>query len=284
MNNFYTTPQNRDRRAEKLWRKNIASNCNVIHYDDPRILGIEVVTEEGPLLFVNVYLPFCCRDNMEEFNYYLGVINNIIMAYKSPYVYIMGDFNADIAQVNGQYNQLFGKELLSFCNLESLVIADKKMLPADSYSFYSSAHRSTSWLDHVVTTIGGYELLYDMHICTDCITSDHLPIVVTVNLNELKCTPIVETTKSHFRIDWNDATEEDISKYQSVTKHKLSSIPLNHNLLLCNDPNCKLVCHIDNIDKMYNSIINALKEAGHEVFGKSKCHKKGKDFQVGMTM
>ena len=49
------------------------------------------------------------------------------------------------------------------------------ILPADSFTFVSRAHGTTSWLDHCVTTHTGQGILYDF-IC-----STHLPMIVTLN-------------------------------------------------------------------------------------------------------
>ncbi len=47
-------------------------------------------------------------------------------AADTPFVYCMGDFNADISR-----NQLFGTKLKHFCTAEGLYITDEVLLPAD---------------------------------------------------------------------------------------------------------------------------------------------------------
>ena len=62
----------------------------------------------------------------------------IIDAAFAPYVFVLGDFNADI-----NYDSVFGSELIEYCDTNS-----KSMLLPDSFTFYSVAHGTTSWLDH----------------------------------------------------------------------------------------------------------------------------------------
>ena len=50
--------------------------------------------------------------------------------------------------------------LLQLCSDHSLCLADKLFLPTDSFTFISSSHNSTSWLDHILTTASGFSLFY----------------------------------------------------------------------------------------------------------------------------
>ena len=65
----------------------------------------------------------------------------IIDAAFAPYVFVLGDFNADI-----NYDSVFGSELIEYCVTNSLCCIGK-LLP-DSITFYSATHGTTSWLDH----------------------------------------------------------------------------------------------------------------------------------------
>ena len=77
-----------------LWRKEL-DHCKVINMMDDRIMGFEIKCNDKKLFFVNLYMPFCNRDNLELFMFYLGKINSIITDADTPYVYIVGDLNSD---------------------------------------------------------------------------------------------------------------------------------------------------------------------------------------------
>ena len=47
-----------------LWKKSLDKQCNIVSFNDPRLLGIEYTTQNGiKILFVNVYLPYDNSDN-----------------------------------------------------------------------------------------------------------------------------------------------------------------------------------------------------------------------------
>ena len=77
-----------------------------------------------------------------DFCFYLSKIQCIIASSNSPYVFILGDFNADI-----QSTAIFGAELIDFCDNNELCFIDKAMLFSDTFTYTSQAHGTTSWLD-----------------------------------------------------------------------------------------------------------------------------------------
>ena len=54
------------------------------------------------------------------------------------------------------------------------------MLLPDSFTFYSAAHRTTSWLDHCVTTESEKSKISDIYINKDFVCSDRFPLCVTI--------------------------------------------------------------------------------------------------------
>ena len=40
-----------------MWRKSISNDINIVQYDDNRILGLEIKTNDFTLLFLCIYLP-----------------------------------------------------------------------------------------------------------------------------------------------------------------------------------------------------------------------------------
>ena len=45
-----------------LYRRSIASSCNFINYEDDRIQGMELLSNNGKLLILNVYFPYECQN------------------------------------------------------------------------------------------------------------------------------------------------------------------------------------------------------------------------------
>lgn len=253
-----------------LWRKSIGSLCSIKNYGDPRIIGIEVRGRDAYALILNVYLPYCCYGNSEAFDYYLSLIDSVITDYCSPYVYVIGDFNADTRSgKEGVISQMFGKSLVKFCEEECIVLADKlKLLDTDPYTFYSEAHDTFSWLDHVVTTNAGFEILGDISIDTSVISSDHFPVTTTIYIKNTGCTIQKDQhlSERRARIKWEEVTPDMIEQYRCRTVSDLGAVPLNHSLLMCTDPLCDSQEHVKQINNMYNSITEALLQSSDSVF------------------
>ena len=81
------------------------------------------MTNKQTFLFVCVYLPYDCDVNYDDYCFYFNKINRIIDTTSTPYVFILGDFNANINS-----DTLFGKELIDFCKINHSCFTDKNML------------------------------------------------------------------------------------------------------------------------------------------------------------
>ena len=252
-----------------LWRKTLGPSAKPVLYDDNRLLGLELTTSNNvKLLVVNTYLPCSSAANLDEFIFYLSKLNSIIETADTNYCMVMGDFNADTSNDdNGNISQLFGKRLLSYSQLEDLTISDHLILDSRStYTFVSAVNGMTSWLDHVVCTSSMHSLITEINVDYSYVTSDHLPMVVALDVN-LGLVALNEQISSSpgTTISWDKLTMEDTELYSSLTEEYLGKIKLNHALILCDNPHCTDAAHIAAVDRMYNEIINALQDASTEL-------------------
>ena len=89
--------------------------CTVIDYGDLRLVGIENNINGDCILIVNVYLPCDSPENSDVLLSFLSKINYIIECFPSPYVYVTGDFNANLLlNESKSICSNFGKELYDF--------------------------------------------------------------------------------------------------------------------------------------------------------------------------
>ena len=100
-----------------LIRKKLRQYCNFIFYDDPRITGLEIKCVLDSVHLINVYLPYQCHDNYDDYVEYLGKISAIIEGCATSKLAVIGDFNAAV-ETN------FERELLTFCTDRGLIISD----------------------------------------------------------------------------------------------------------------------------------------------------------------
>ena len=115
----------------------------------------------------------------DDYIFYLNKIKIIIESANTPYVFVLGDFNADI-----QSDSVFGSELVEFCNLNKLDFIDRIIFPSSSFSFISQAHGTTSWLDHCITTAAGRSLIANALITDNVICSDHFPLSIVADIDD----------------------------------------------------------------------------------------------------
>ena len=95
-----------------------------IKYDDDSVIGIEMKTSTHTLLFLCCNLPYECDMFYDDYCFYLDKFKCIIESANTPYVFILGDFNADILS-----QSIFGSELIEFCDMNNLSFIDKSILP-----------------------------------------------------------------------------------------------------------------------------------------------------------
>ena len=264
-----------------LWRKSIADKCTIVEYGDTRIMGIEIECDTHKLQILNVYLPYNCSDNHSDFIYYLNKIDNIMCNYASPYIYAVGDFNANTRlDDNGSLSHEFGRELTKFCKDVNLILSDVHFLEhADTYTYYSEAHHSVSWIDHILTTVSGHSLIDSVTVDNTFISSDHFPVTMKINaslsMNDSMpraCAPGGSHTscESNHRVKWDGLSSDELDKYYCRTDALLRELPLENDVLLCDNINCCDPVHINSIDRLYNNIIRCLKEASTSIHTKAK--------------
>ena len=159
-----------------------------------------------------VYLPCDCDQFYDDYCFYLDKIRCIIDAASTPYIFVLGDFNADIKS-----DSVFGSELIEYSDNNSLCCIDKSMLLPDSFTFYSAAHGTTSWLDHCVTTESGKSIISDIYINKDFVYSDQFPLCVTIlcDISPI-CSNTVENETRNIP-KWNQIYDSDICEYKSCT-------------------------------------------------------------------
>jgi hypothetical protein len=239
-----------------LWRKSLGSQCNVLTYeDDCRLMSIDINCSGIKYTLVNVYLPYCSPEYHDEFLAYLSKIESLITSADTPYVYAIGDFNADLNK-----DHRFGNELSQFCHDMDLTISDKVHLQ-DCYTFVSCAHNSTAWLDHVICSASAHSLLNSFQVHYDKITSDHLPLSFSVHTGSAQCTPPQDSTSASSTVrcvQWDKLTPKEIKSYTECSDMALSSINFEHELVLCQDVTCTDPSHISAVNRLQVSICDAL--------------------------
>ena len=100
----------------------------------------------------------------------------------------------------------FGRHLADFCGQENVILANVHLLNDNSFTYINPTHNSVSWLDHIITTATGFDIISNITIIHDFVSSDHLPIVVQLDCN---CLHVMchQDTQSKSHIDWSVAND-----------------------------------------------------------------------------
>ena len=155
-----------------LWRKNLQATQITSHSDS--IIGLKLDNDASQILLLNVYLSYCCAENFDAYQTYLGELSSFCNINAALEIFILGDFNA------GKGNQ-FWQILMGFCEDNNFIISDDNLLPDTSSTYISDCHNSTSWLDHYVTTAMAHCVIINIEILLEYICSDHHPSLVKIS-------------------------------------------------------------------------------------------------------
>ena len=258
-----------------LWRKSLGQSCNVKPLDDPRLLLLEItLNNEQCLLLLNVYLPYDDGSNLEEYQMYLAKVSSYL---DGIYAAAFGDFNGNIISNNHR----FGKELVQFCENESLVMSDYITGDKNMVTYYSDSHDTVAWLDHMVSTHNLHSLIRRVWVDNTLVTSDHFPLFVEISLEGLNVSqrPPCSSTLCHSKINWSRMSQDQKNAYVKESSRLLSDVVIDHSLILCDDVSCNDPGHTSAIERLYQGIVSAMHEAGHTCSTqKEKCYKQVADW------
>lgn len=237
------------------------------HDDETRILQINLIHGSSKTKIVNVYLPYEDSRNLtgsrDSYDSYIGKIWSIVETTDTPNVLVCGDFNADPTRRTG-----FGSKLCVLRDDVGLHISDLDFLPADSFTFMSTAHSTTSWIDHMLTTTTTHNQISQIQICYD-IHSDggHQPIITTLHLGRIPVpvtNPTLEPASAQsYQANWQKATQQQIFDYQNTLNETLRTVFRNRTppSLTCTNPNCRSIDHIHELTADFGTFMRIVHES-----------------------
>ena len=244
-----------------LWRKSIGHAVKIRSFQDSRILGIELVSNNNSkMLILCVYMPTCCSENHDEFIECLAKVHSIVQSSDCYSHMIIGDWNAD-------NNSLFGTSLQSFCNEYNYLISDKMLLNGNSFTYFSEVHGTTSWLDHCISTHSAHQCIKSMSVLYDTISSDHFPLSIMCDIGILPPCDCTLDSDGNYKqgVNWSKVNNNQRNNYTAISDRLLSDICIPTEALCCKNTNCSNVEHAQSISKFYDDIIDGLHIAGTKI-------------------
>ena len=80
---------------------------------------------------------------------------------------------------------MFGNHVRLFCSENNLILSSETHLPGGTFTHYSEAWHTTSWLDHCISTSDGNEIINSISIDYSINNADHLPVCIDLALQSI---------------------------------------------------------------------------------------------------
>ena len=217
------------------------------------IMGIKLIVHGVSYLILNIYMPCDDKkaDSLIKFRRMCAQLSEIKENENVDNLILAGDFNSD------PHKGRFWQELISFIDEENLSIADSKF-PYDSFTYFSPAHSSTSWLDHIISN--NLNLINNVFIMYGATIFDHIPIKFNLSIpNNLdQSYNSVEPLDPENFVLWPTITNYEKEQYKINCDFDFCNIKENEGLF-CRTQNCTLESHKDDLNEAYHFFIESLK-------------------------
>ena len=107
-------------------------------------------------------------------------------------------FNAHVNNIDITPVRRFGKELVKFCSDESFVLSDVILCNyGDIFTYFSESHNTVSWLNHAMSTFGAHDIIKQVSVCYNFVSSDHLPVCINLNLTKISIDTNSDINNTH---------------------------------------------------------------------------------------
>ena len=242
-----------------LWRKSIDHICRVITFDDDRLLGLKVDCPHSPLLGINVYLPYYCEENYDDYLFYIGKILSVVDELDNCGLMVLGDFNCT---PGGD----FYREWLNACGDYSLTFSDVERLPAQTFTHVNNYSLSKSWLDHCLSSETVNIAITDVKVDCNYSGSDHVPLLVEIGVQNMFREVSIESGSESIKWDFSDERKRD--KFYNLLCRRMSEN--SDQFQFCMVEYCGVAEHRNALDARWDEFVRITLEIGEGVFGKAR--------------
>ena len=213
------------------------------------------------MLVFSIYMPCDAgyvNDGFREYQDILAEISVICEQNNATYICLAGDFNSDFRRSSPNT-----QELNDFCANENFVPLVNNDISTVEYTFESACGTLTC-IDHIIVTENLANSVKSYYCIDDiCNLSDHMPVMVEF---DIPCTynesSFVENKE---RCAWYKASIKDISQYKCKLDTILDCSWCDRlECIKCSNATCNKENHINELNYLYNHIVNACIQASIE--------------------
>ena len=242
-----------------IWTRTLSSSIKTrCEYSHDRVTVLEISSNIGSILIINVYMPFFDNSNIESkaelYSDILGFIDSVIDDNSHSSIILMGDMNCDFYICSNQFSVLlnnFIEQRNLHCTFDYISTFDKDQ----SFTRYNLKLKSFSLLDYVFVSSNLIPYINDVTILNSGdILSDHIPVKISLNVNvEMAHVPQRQIPSV---INWKAVDELTRNRYETVMDECLDKVSIPH--ILHGDHVCNDSLHILAIEKYYNDLLQCL--------------------------
>lgn len=235
-----------------LYSKNIASNISIIDTHEPRLCAVTLLTNGGPVLIVNVYMPCDVGDDV-SYDEYVDVCAKIVSLYADTdcvSLVVSGDFNC---RQDSRFYKLFAQFLKDL----QLICVDLQRLQ-DVVTFISDDGLHQSWIDHFVCSKAIDPSVVSVNVLSDPICSDHKPLSAVLRFSVTRQVAIAEHNVSLCDVrNWSNMSPDGLESYRHALDASLCNVSIPTSVLSCTET-CDVSSHRHVIDAYYTDIVRCL--------------------------
>ena len=204
-----------------LYRKSLADQISIIASDESRITGIQLNTDSGPFLLLNVYMPTNYGDesSLELYRDCLAKLHAVITDSDSLHTIVAGDFNCCPGS-------RFFPEFTGVAADNNLVLSDLNQLN-NVITYESDDATKTSWIDHILCSYIADTMIGNINVFNEVVISDHKPVSFSVSCTPSAAHSHLPTTcnSSNFRVPlWNTCDNKTFEYYADYLDKLLQQV------------------------------------------------------------
>ena len=255
-----------------LYRRSLSCTFTPIASKSRRVCAIMMqLNAHTRILLICIYMPCDTSNdhsNLQTFMEVLSEMEYIMDTTDYDHVIVGGDFNTDFSRSS---TSLHNAPLNEFNDRQCLHSGLNSSMACVDFTYHNDFTGSKSIVDHfflselLFLSINEYRSLDDGDNL-----SDHSPLLLKLSI------PVVATqsllkSEFHKKASWNRATENDLNRYRSALRERLTTLEVPHHVMQCNEL-CR--AHDAEIEQYHNNIIEICLESADRAI--PKCRKRAK--------
>ena len=235
----------------------------LLTYSHDRVSVLELCTEEGRIILINVYFPYFNSRDLDNYTSLykdtVGFVDSVMHSNRDASYIVMADFNCNLFDTAHRYTRIL-LPLLEKYNLMSAFEVDGNFDPNLSFTRYDIKTKSHSLIDGILISKD-----LKSKVSRICIThdgnnvSDHVPVEMdlVLKIQELKS----DKSKVPQYVNWKKLSSEHKTVFRDKMTECLANIHVPSNEILHGSKCCQDTAHVFPLEKYFEDIVAAVIKA-----------------------